>query len=47
MNEKMLKFISLNQANPEKRGSDKRNKDFKEIYNDFVKCNAELNGLWS
>ena len=41
MNEKMLKFISLNQANPEKRGSNKRNKDFKEIYNDFVKSKAE------
>ena len=41
MNEKMLKFVSLNQSNPEKRGSDKRNKDFKEIYNDFVKSKAE------
>jgi glutamate synthase (NADPH) small chain len=41
MNEKMLKFVSLNQANPEKRGSDKRNKDFKEIYTDYVKSKAQ------
>ncbi len=41
MNEKMLKFVSLNQANPEKRDSEKRNKDFKEIYNDFIKSKAE------
>ena len=40
MNEKMLKFVSLNQANPEKRDSEKRNKDFKEIYNSFIESKA-------
>ena len=40
MNEKMLKFVSLNQANPEKRDSEKRNKDFKEIYNSFSESKA-------
>ena len=40
MNEKMLKFVSLGQANPEKRDSKKRNKDFKEIYNSFIESKA-------
>jgi len=40
MNEKMLKFVSLSQSNPEKRVSKKRNKDFKEIYNEFIKSKA-------
>ena len=40
MNEKMLKFVTLNQANPEKRDSEKRNKDFKEIYNSFIESKA-------
>ena len=40
MNEKMLKFVTLNQANPEKRDSEKRNKDFKEIYNGFIQSRA-------
>ena len=40
MNEKMLKFVSLSQANPEKRDSEKRNKDFREIYNGFIKSKA-------
>ena len=40
MNEKMLKFVSLSQSNPEKRDTEKRNKDFKEIYNDFIKSKA-------
>ena len=39
--EKMLKFINLDQATPEKRTKDKRTKDFNEIYKDFITNRAQ------
>ena len=36
MSNKMLKFINLNQANPEKRKESDRKKDFNEIYKEFI-----------
>ncbi len=35
MTEKMLKFVSLDQAQPEKRAPSERDKDFAEIYARF------------
>jgi glutamate synthase (NADPH/NADH) small chain len=39
--EKMLKFINLDQANPEKRSEYKRTQDFNEIYKDFITNRAQ------
>ena len=39
--EKMLKFINLDQATPEKRSESKRTKDFNEIYKDFITNKAQ------
>ena len=39
--EKMLKFINLEQATPEKRSENKRTKDFNEIYKDFITNKAQ------
>ena len=36
MNEKMLKFIDINQENPSKRDKIERKVDFKEIYGEFI-----------
>jgi len=41
MTEKMLKFISLHQQNPNKRIVSKRVDDFKEIYDDFINDKAK------
>jgi glutamate synthase (NADPH) small chain len=41
MPEKMLKFAKLKQSTPEKRGESVRKKDFKEIYNDFIREKAQ------
>jgi glutamate synthase (NADPH) small chain len=40
MSNKMLKFINLNQANPEKRKESDRKKDFNEIYKEFISGKA-------
>ena len=37
----MLKFVNLNQENPKKSDSEKRLKDFNEIYAKFSKEKAE------
>ena len=37
----MLKFTELNQNYPEKRSTDDRRKDFREIYENFIKNNAK------
>tara|TARA_B100000686_G_C16720161_1_gene934430 strand:- start:133 stop:1572 length:1440 start_codon:yes stop_codon:yes gene_type:complete len=37
----MLKFTELNQNYPEKRSTDNRRKDFREIYEKFIKNNAK------
>jgi len=39
--EKMLKFINLDQATPEKRSEYKRTQDFNEIYKDFITNRAQ------
>ena len=36
MSDKMLKFVNIGQQNPPKRSIDERNKDFKEIYREFI-----------
>ena len=36
MQEKMLKFVTIDMETPLKRTSRKRTEDFKEIYNQFV-----------
>ena len=36
MTDKMLKFVNIGQQNPPKRSIDERNKDFKEIYREFI-----------
>ena len=36
MTKKMLQFINLKQANPDKRGEAERKEDFHEIYKDFI-----------
>tara|TARA_B110000438_G_C15812644_1_gene650372 strand:+ start:493 stop:1932 length:1440 start_codon:yes stop_codon:yes gene_type:complete len=41
MNEKMLKFVKIDQQNPEKRNVEKRVDDFKEIYDQFIHNRAE------
>ena len=38
---KMLKFISLDQASPEKRSEIQRKKDFNEIYKEFISNKAQ------
>ena len=39
--EKMLKFVDLDQASPEKRKESLRKKDFNEIYNEFISNKAQ------
>jgi glutamate synthase (NADPH/NADH) small chain len=41
MTEKMLKFVKIDQQNPDKRVVDKRLDDFREIYNEFIHKKAE------
>ena len=41
MSEKMLKFVKIGQQNPAKRSIDERNKDFKEIYKEFIEEKAK------
>ena len=41
MNKKMLKFINLDQQTPPKRETEKRKKDFNEIYDEFIKDKAK------
>ena len=41
MSEKMLKFVKIGQQNPPKRSIDERNKDFNEIYNEFIEGKAK------
>ena len=36
MSDKMLKFVNIGQQNPPKRSIDERNKDFNEIYREFI-----------
>ena len=36
MSEKMLKFVKIGQQNPPKREVNERNKDFNEIYKEFI-----------
>ena len=36
MNEKMLKFINIDQQNPPKRSNSERKEDFNEIYQEFI-----------
>ncbi len=36
MKEKMLKFVSLDQQNPQKRDTNNRKEDFNEIYKEFI-----------
>src|SRR5262249_9400368 len=40
MAEKLLKFVSLGQANPDKRTAVERRRDFGEIYRDYVPAQA-------
>jgi len=40
MVERMLKFVSLPQAMPEKRNADDRRRDFDEIYSEFAREKA-------
>ncbi len=40
MSKKMLKFVDVIQETPEKRGTDIRKDDFKEIYKDYIKNKA-------
>ncbi|MDC0903446.1 NAD(P)-dependent oxidoreductase [Pelagibacteraceae bacterium] len=41
MTKKMLKFVDLKQETPIKRETDKRKKDFKEIYSEFISNKAK------
>ena len=41
MSEKMLKFVKIGQQNPPKRSIDERNKDFEEIYKEFIEEKAK------
>ncbi len=41
MSEKMLKFVKIDQQNPTKRSTEERNKDFNEIYNEFIEEKAK------
>tara|TARA_B100000686_G_scaffold76573_1_gene82476 strand:- start:391 stop:1830 length:1440 start_codon:yes stop_codon:yes gene_type:complete len=41
MSEKMLKFVKIGQQNPPKRSTDERNKDFNEIYKEFIEEKAK------
>ncbi len=41
MPQRMLKFISVDQAFPEKRKAEQRREDFNEIYSEYVKAKAE------
>ena len=41
MSKKMLQFINLDQATPEKRTENERKIDFKEIYNEFIEKKAQ------
>ena len=41
MSEKMLKFVDLGKQNPPKRSVENRNKDFREIYDDFISNKAK------
>ena len=41
MNEKMLKFVKVNQQTPKKREVEKRVDDFNEIYNEFINEKAK------
>jgi len=41
MTKKMLQFVKVNQQTPVKRETNKRKKDFKEIYNEFINVKAK------
>ena len=41
MTKKMLQFVDLKQETPQKRETNKRKKDFKEIYNEFISNKAK------
>ena len=41
MSEKMLKFVKIGKQNPPKRSTDERNKDFNEIYKEFIEEKAK------
>ncbi len=41
MSEKMLKFVDLGKQNPPKRSVENRNKDFREIYDEFISNKAK------
>ena len=41
MSEKMLKFVDLGKQNPPKRSVENRNKDFREIHDDFISNKAK------
>ena len=41
MSEKMLKFVKIDQQNPNKRSAEKRIDDFKEIYDEFIHNKAK------
>ena len=41
MKKKMLQFVDLKQETPEKRNTNKRKKDFDEIYNEFISDKAK------
>ena len=41
MSEKMIKFVDLGKQNPPKRSVENRNKDFREIYDDFISNKAK------
>ncbi len=41
MSERMLKFVSIDQRMPEKRGAEQRARDFAEIYDEFAHDRAE------
>ncbi len=40
MAQKMLKFVSIDQQTPDKRGADERREDFGEIYQEFAQARA-------
>ena len=40
MTEKMLKFTEIDQETPNKRGTEKRQGDYNEIYDEFRVANA-------
>ena len=41
MNERMLKFINIDQQSPKKRETGERKGDFNEIYKEYVKEKAK------